>query len=255
VTYYGYRWYDAPNARWPSRDPIGEEGGLNLYGFVSNDGPNDWDLLGMKPPADPNAAHDAVHATAVPALKAAEQEYLAFIKKKNPMAQDPDILGGRPYKPTSPKEYGGMVCEKCEIDEKGDKRYKYYTTLKKAAVWPWGAEAGISLHESNTPKCENGDNHFADWHTHPSKLIHTSPRQRKAHNLSDTTYYWGAADSFSGLDRRSSRQLYLTRRNDGSAYEWQIVTSILDIGEVWGTQVRATEKFPPEWVDLEGAKP
>ena len=33
---------------WPSRDPIGEEGGINLYGFVGNDGVNRWDYLGLK---------------------------------------------------------------------------------------------------------------------------------------------------------------------------------------------------------------
>jgi hypothetical protein len=33
--------------RWPSRDPIEEEGGVNLYGFVRNDGSNSWDVLGM----------------------------------------------------------------------------------------------------------------------------------------------------------------------------------------------------------------
>ncbi len=32
---------------WPSRDPIGEEGGLNLYAFVSNDGINSIDVLGL----------------------------------------------------------------------------------------------------------------------------------------------------------------------------------------------------------------
>lgn len=32
---------------WPSRDPIEEQGGLNLYGFVGNDGVNRYDLLGM----------------------------------------------------------------------------------------------------------------------------------------------------------------------------------------------------------------
>ncbi len=37
---------------WPSRDPLEEEGGLNLYGFVGNDGVGKWDVLGMreKPP-------------------------------------------------------------------------------------------------------------------------------------------------------------------------------------------------------------
>ncbi len=32
---------------WPSRDPIGEKGGKNLYGFVGNDGANRWDVLGL----------------------------------------------------------------------------------------------------------------------------------------------------------------------------------------------------------------
>ena len=45
--YYLYRWYDAPNGRWPSRDPIEEEGGVNLYGFVENDGVNKNDAFGL----------------------------------------------------------------------------------------------------------------------------------------------------------------------------------------------------------------
>ena len=45
--YYGYRWYDPRTGRWPSRDPIAERGGVNLYGFVGNDGVNKWDLLGL----------------------------------------------------------------------------------------------------------------------------------------------------------------------------------------------------------------
>jgi RHS repeat-associated protein len=45
--YYGYRFYDPNTGRWPSRDPIEEMGGVNLYGFVGNDGVNKWDLLGL----------------------------------------------------------------------------------------------------------------------------------------------------------------------------------------------------------------
>jgi integrase/recombinase XerD len=48
VTYYGYRWYDPVTGRWPSRDPIEEQGGVNLYGFVGNDGVNYWDYLGRE---------------------------------------------------------------------------------------------------------------------------------------------------------------------------------------------------------------
>src|SRR5690606_21933028 len=35
--YYGFRYYDPVKGRWPSRDPIGEEGGLNLHAMVGND--------------------------------------------------------------------------------------------------------------------------------------------------------------------------------------------------------------------------
>ena len=45
--YYGYRHYDPLTGRWPSRDPIGERGGINLYAFVGNNGVNSWDYLGM----------------------------------------------------------------------------------------------------------------------------------------------------------------------------------------------------------------
>ena len=47
--YYGYRWYDAENGRWVNRDPIEESGGVNLYGFVGNDGVGMVDILGKNP--------------------------------------------------------------------------------------------------------------------------------------------------------------------------------------------------------------
>jgi RHS repeat-associated protein len=45
--YYLYRYYDPLTGRWPSRDPIGERGGVNLYGFVRNSVPYHYDYLGM----------------------------------------------------------------------------------------------------------------------------------------------------------------------------------------------------------------
>jgi len=47
VRFYGFRYYNPVTGRWPSRDPIGERGGMNLYGFVGNDGVNWWDYLGL----------------------------------------------------------------------------------------------------------------------------------------------------------------------------------------------------------------
>jgi len=47
VAYYGYRYYDPVTGRWPSRDPIGERGGINLYGFVRNNTVALSDFLGL----------------------------------------------------------------------------------------------------------------------------------------------------------------------------------------------------------------
>jgi RHS repeat-associated protein len=47
LLYYTHRYYDAANGRWPSRDPIEEQGGLNLYGMVRNDPVNFIDYLGL----------------------------------------------------------------------------------------------------------------------------------------------------------------------------------------------------------------
>ncbi|HWB05279.1 MAG TPA: RHS repeat-associated core domain-containing protein [Verrucomicrobiales bacterium] len=47
LLYYGYRHYDPVHGRWLSRDPIGEAGGINLYGFVGNETINSVDILGL----------------------------------------------------------------------------------------------------------------------------------------------------------------------------------------------------------------
>ena len=47
--YYGYRWYDPLTGRWPSRDPIEEEGGINLYEFCYNYSFFWFDFLGGEP--------------------------------------------------------------------------------------------------------------------------------------------------------------------------------------------------------------
>jgi RHS repeat-associated protein len=45
--YYGYRMYDPVTGRWPSRDPIGETGGINLFCFARNNGIQNVDHLGL----------------------------------------------------------------------------------------------------------------------------------------------------------------------------------------------------------------
>jgi hypothetical protein len=46
--YYGYRYYDPMLGRWVSRDPIEEGGGVNLCGFLYNNGINLIDTDGCK---------------------------------------------------------------------------------------------------------------------------------------------------------------------------------------------------------------
>ena len=47
MAYYGYRYYDPQTGRWPSRDPIEEEGGMNLYAMVRNNAVKWVDILGL----------------------------------------------------------------------------------------------------------------------------------------------------------------------------------------------------------------
>ena len=46
LVYYNYRYYNPVDGRWINRDPIAEEGGWNLYGFVGNTCINRYDYLG-----------------------------------------------------------------------------------------------------------------------------------------------------------------------------------------------------------------
>lgn len=46
LSYYGLRFYSPELGRWISRDPVEEEGGLNVYAFVGNDGVDKTDSKG-----------------------------------------------------------------------------------------------------------------------------------------------------------------------------------------------------------------
>ena len=46
--YYGFRYYSPSTGRWLSRDPLGEAGGRNLYGYTQNDPCRFFDPLGLE---------------------------------------------------------------------------------------------------------------------------------------------------------------------------------------------------------------
>jgi len=45
--YYGYRFYDPSSQRWLNRDPLGEVGGICIYGFLRNSPLANFDSLGL----------------------------------------------------------------------------------------------------------------------------------------------------------------------------------------------------------------
>ncbi len=53
LVYYGYRYYNSTTGRWLNRDPIEEQGGLMLYGFIGDDAINSTDLVGRGKTWDP----------------------------------------------------------------------------------------------------------------------------------------------------------------------------------------------------------
>jgi RHS repeat-associated protein len=48
LCYYGYRYYNSEWGRWLSRDPIGKNGGKNLYGFINNTTLYAFDSIGLR---------------------------------------------------------------------------------------------------------------------------------------------------------------------------------------------------------------
>ncbi|WP_176014020.1 RHS repeat domain-containing protein [Victivallis sp. Marseille-Q1083] len=59
--YYGYRYYDPQHGRWISRDPIEENGGVNLYGFVGNNPVKKKEYLGLDVWVESTTAVDGWH--------------------------------------------------------------------------------------------------------------------------------------------------------------------------------------------------
>ncbi len=58
LLHYGLRYCNPSTGRWLSRDPIEEQGGLNLFGFIGNDALNSIDQIGLEPVITPAPSFD-----------------------------------------------------------------------------------------------------------------------------------------------------------------------------------------------------
>jgi integrase/recombinase XerD len=134
VTDYLYRYYDPVAGRWPSRDPIAERGGMNLYGFVYNNGVNLWDVLG----------EDTGTCS------------LSEIKKKKYWSRmwTQDVAPGRGLRRTDQRLKIGKIlwtCEECQCTQSGAESARYdWVKLSGSTETVYG--------EQNMPSIDDGAN-------------------------------------------------------------------------------------------------
>jgi RHS repeat-associated protein len=142
INIYGYRWYDPLTGRWPSRDPIGERGGLNLYGFVTNDGVNRVDDTGLAKlnitMVSPGPSGDCALGTLFLGLwfKGTElqpsAEYLITVRTTMDESSKPCDSGGWTYIQQDGGTAGNEVtfAEKISTDSKGNQETGHRRTAK-----------------------------------------------------------------------------------------------------------------------------
>ena len=107
LLFFGFRYYHLQWGRFLNRNPIEEEGGINLYRFVSNDPVNRWDLLGL---AEDQNDVDSSTSDSEPIALSDEQlqerlsrvqhfgnaTFTGFrdtVKSRNPIDSRPEIMG------------------------------------------------------------------------------------------------------------------------------------------------------------------
>jgi RHS repeat-associated protein len=125
---YIFRPYDPLTGRWLSRDPIEEEGGVNLYGYVENNPVSLFDRVGLKP-GDSFASVDEAAADA-----------LKYIRSK------PDHIKF---------EYGGWITVGCDDAFTYREPTKGGTSVQLPDK-PWDAQGWYHNHI---------DRGFAEWLT------------------------------------------------------------------------------------------
>jgi RHS repeat-associated protein len=124
LTYFGYRQYLGRHGRWPTRDPIGEAGGQNLYCFVGNDPINGFDAYGLEKCITDTPSK----------FELSQSEYLGPVKVNLSLSLNPEHT----------------VCDTCCPDGRRVKDETYKTAIEGALEvsggplsWHSGARVGI----------------------------------------------------------------------------------------------------------------
>ena len=157
VAYYGYRYYDPLTGRWPSRDPIEEMGGVNLYGFLGNDGVNRLDSLGM---VALQTEYTDLDAAAIAALRDVTRESM--------------IPGGN--------EWGGLI-----LGCNDGKAWHFIYTPGVSSDSPNRVFIDFDGYDPYT-KDKRDWVPVADYHTHPPLEKPKTPRQQWVHGQIDVLW-------------------------------------------------------------------
>jgi hypothetical protein len=159
---FAHAFYDPGQGRWASRDPIQEQGGVNLYGFVGNDGIGKRDYLGLstlKPgECKYKSVNEAINAGGQYALEGAVRN-LAKRQAKFDNLTGPQRVGID--RPVQMWEFCGRVCKCCITLKGGGKEYKYY--FAKATT----SKSTRTCNTGSAPKCKEDDTQSGIYHNHP----------------------------------------------------------------------------------------
>jgi RHS repeat-associated protein len=165
--YYGYRYYDPVTGRWPSRDPIKEKGGINLYGFVGNDGIENVDYLGF---IESEGKYRCDCDRKEVNKKIAEMSKLAGQESLKDVNNIPLEIRNKGY--SSGREFGGRIC--CNKSTKIVTSTGPHASNSGDSGDGWTKDphgnfwAGLSINIDMTPACPTGTEEVARYHSHPS---------------------------------------------------------------------------------------
>jgi RHS repeat-associated protein len=153
--YYKYRHYTPALGRWPSRDPIEEDGGVNLYGFAFNNSFYWYDFLGAEPrphtdpavdkktPAEASKHYHDSAAERMKIYKDNEKDLKPFRNDKGiPEFKDPN--NEKTWRRIYYDDGAGTYLGECASICKKLARIPGSTSGWKPGVVVWGKEKGIA---------------------------------------------------------------------------------------------------------------
>jgi RHS repeat-associated protein len=165
LNYYGYRFYDPVDGRWLNRDPLAEDGGLNLFKILSNDLQQSYDYLGLTAP-------EGDYPCAKGCDRKTINKAIAIMSKRAAKATVDEIklapAAVRINTGTTGREYGGRICCNTKTGK---------VTATGPTPGPWEIQnnivwVGRTINLDDTPACSpKHDKNVVVagfYHSHPS---------------------------------------------------------------------------------------